>query len=177
LILDYVLRQKIAGTHLTYSLVRQLPVLPPDRYRMDVPWDRAVPDLEEWIRPRVLELTYTANDLAPYARDLGDDGPPFVWDPLRRELLRAELDAAYFHLYGVGRDDTDHILDTFNVLREREQRTSGEYRTKRLILDRYDAMSTAVRSGSPYRSDLDPSPGEGRRHPAEPSLAAPGRAD
>ncbi len=51
------------------------------------------------MRPRVLELTYTAWDLAPFARDLGYDGPPFRYDPERRFHLRCELDAAFFILY------------------------------------------------------------------------------
>ena len=61
----------------------------------------------KWIAIGILELTYTALDMEPFARDLGDDGPPFRWDPERRSLLRAELDAAFFHLYGVrGRTPT-----------------------------------------------------------------------
>ncbi|MFV2127578.1 Eco57I restriction-modification methylase domain-containing protein [Micromonospora sp. LOL_013] len=163
LVTDYAARQKLSGTHLTYAVLRQLPVLPPQRYAERAPWDPDVVDLSEWIRPRALELTYTAHDLAPYARDLGDDGPPFRWDPQRRELIRAELDAAYFHLYGVDRDDVDHIMETFKVVRDKDENAHGEYRTKRLILERYDAMAAAVRTGTPYRCPLDPPPGRGRR--------------
>jgi len=63
--------------------------------------------LREWARQRVLELTYTANDLEGFARDLGDGGTPFRWDEERRFRIRAELDAAFFHLYGIERDDVD----------------------------------------------------------------------
>ncbi|MEE6261176.1 Eco57I restriction-modification methylase domain-containing protein [Plantactinospora sonchi] len=165
LCLDYVLRQKFSGPSLKYFVVKQLPVLPPGQYEMPTQWDPTVRNLEAWIRPRVLELTYTAYDLASYARDLGDDGPPFAWDPQRRELIRAELDAAYFHLYGVDRDDTDYILDTFKVLREREMRIHGEYRTKQLVLASYDAMARAAISPGAYQTRLDPAPGKGPRHP------------
>ena len=58
--------------------------------------------------------------MKPFARDLGDDGRPFRWDPQRRELLRAELDAAFFHLYGMSREDAEYILDTFPILRRKD---------------------------------------------------------
>jgi hypothetical protein len=168
LALDYVARQKLSGTSMGYFIAKQLPVLPPERYDEPVPWDREVASLEGWITPRVLELTYTAYDIAAYARDLGDDGPPFRWDPARREMMRAELDAAYFHLYGIGRDDVAYIMDTFKVVRQKDEQAHGEYRTKRLILDRYDAMADAIRTGKPYQTPLDPPPGHGPRHPAQP---------
>lgn len=38
------------------------------------------------VLPRVLELTYTAWDLEPFAKDCGFDGPPFRWDKERREM-------------------------------------------------------------------------------------------
>lgn len=71
---------------------------------------------------RVLELSYTAWDLLPYARDLGDDRPPFRWNEERRALLRAELDAAYLHLYGLDRGDAEHVIDSFFVVRKNEER-------------------------------------------------------
>ena len=83
LILDYVARQKLSGTTLAYFVLKQLPVLPPTAY--------SVVDLS-FIVPRVLELTYTAHDLTPWARDLGYAGEPFPWDPVRRAILRAELE-------------------------------------------------------------------------------------
>jgi hypothetical protein len=113
---------------------------------------------------RVSELVYTAWDMEPFARDLGDEGPPFVWDEERRGLLRAELDAAYFHLYGVERDDVDYILDTFPIVKRKDIARFGEYRTKRLILEIYDAMTTAIETGDPYQTVFDPPPGQGPRH-------------
>ncbi|MBX6754812.1 MAG: hypothetical protein IRY86_11315 [Thermorudis peleae] len=118
----------------------------------------------EQVRP--LELVYTAWDLAPFARDLGDAGPPFRWDPERRAQLRAELDAAYFLLYGLSRSEVEYVLGTFPVLRQNEERSFGEYRTARLVLSAYDALITAQTLGEPYRSPLQPPPGDDTaRHP------------
>ncbi|WP_462021669.1 hypothetical protein [Kitasatospora cinereorecta] len=127
------------------------------------------------VLPRLLELTYPTNDMRPFALDLGDSGAPFRWDPDRRAVIRAELDALFFHLYGITRDDTAYILDTFNVTRDNDTKAHGEYRTKRLILAEYDRMAAAGltletpltedESGT-YRSTLTPPPGQGSRHSA-----------
>ena len=159
---DYVARQKIGGMHMTYGFLRQLPVLPPTAYTLA--------DLA-FIVLRVLELTYTAWDLAPFAQDIlvevGTETwnrwfphnpvslspplplspSPFKWDEERRALLRAELDAYYARLYGLNEEELRYILDptdvygpdfpgeTFRVLKEKEMRQYGEYRTRRLVLE------------------------------------------
>jgi hypothetical protein len=94
--------------------------------------------------------------MKPFAEDCGDDGPPYIWDPERRFQIQCEIDAAFFHLYGISRDDTAYILDTFPVLARSDERAYGEYRTKRVVLDIYDAMSAAAASGKPYVSPLGP---------------------
>jgi hypothetical protein len=100
----------------------------------------------------VLELVYTANDLKCFADDIGHRGEPFRWDEERRAVLRAELDAYYAKLYGLNREELRYILDpkdvygpdfpgeTFRVLKEKEERRYGEYRTKRLILAAWDRL-------------------------------------
>lgn len=140
---DFVARQKIGGTTLNYFYLKQFPVLPPDRYT-DADF--------AFIVPRVLELTYTAHDLKPWAADLGYDGEPFPWNPEHRAQLRAELDAYYARLYGLTRDELRYILDpadvmgedypseTFRVLKNNEMREFGEYRTRRLVLKAWDEM-------------------------------------
>jgi hypothetical protein len=110
--------------------------------------------------PRVLELTYTAWDLEAFARDCGYDGPPFRWDEDRRFLLRCELDAAFMHLYGLSREDADYVLETFPVVKRRDTDTHGEYRTKREILEVYDALAKAARTGTTYCTRLTPPPGD-----------------
>jgi hypothetical protein len=162
--LDFVARQKVGGTNLNFFIVEQLPLLTLSKLNESPNWntDSSIATL---ISSRTLELTYTAWDLEPFARDLGDDGPPFLWDPERRSLLRAELDAAFFHLYGVSREDTDYILDTFPIVRRKDEERYGEYRTKRLILEIYDSMRKAIDTRVPYDTILDPLPGQGQRHP------------
>ncbi len=149
--LDFIARQKVGGTTLNYFYMKQFPVLPPDRY--------TDADLA-FIVPRVLELTYTAHDIQAWAQDLAaydprpaaDQGRPFGWNPERRALLRAELDAYYASLYGLTRDELRYILDpkdvmgedypseTFRVLKDGEIRTYGEYRTRRLVLEAWDEL-------------------------------------
>ena len=152
---DYGARQKVGGVSLKYFTMRQLPALRPGEYGMSAPWAPSM-RVRDWLLPRVLELTYTAWDLKAFAEDCDDDGPPFIWDPERRFRLRCEIDAAFFYLYGVSRDDTANILDTFPVLARSEEREHGEYRTKRAVLETYDALAAAAAKGMPYDSPLGP---------------------
>jgi len=144
--LDYCARQKVGGTHLKYHVFKQLPVLPPSAYQAPCPWSPGQ-TVGEWLLPRVLGLVYTAWDLAPFARDCGFEGPPFRWDAERRFHLRCELDAAFFHLYGIDRADTEYVLGTFPVTRKNEERDFGEFRTRRVVLEEYERLA-AVRSPS-----------------------------
>lgn len=164
-IFDYAARQKVGGTNASFHIIRQLPVLRPDTYDANTPWQRGMV-LRDWILPRILELTYTAWDLEAFGCDVDYRGPPFRWNGGRRFLLRCELDAAFFHLYGLGRDDADYIMDTFPIVRKNDEKAHNEYRTKCTILEIYDAMATATRSGIPYNTRLDPLPGDPRlAHP------------
>ena len=95
----------------------------------------------ELVRDHVLRLTYTAHDMAPFARDLGYDGPPFTWDEEERRHLRARLDALYFHLYDLGRDDARYVLDTFPIVRREDENAFNSYRTRDLILAYMNALS------------------------------------
>lgn len=143
LTLDFIARQKIPGMNISYFMVEQLPVLSPGQYSSG--------DIE-FIRNRVLELTYTADDLAGWALDLDYHEPPFIYNSERRAILRAELDAYYAHLYGLSRDDLRYILEpadtmgddypseTFRVLKNNELSEFGEYRTQRLVLEAWDKL-------------------------------------
>ena len=152
---DYCARQKVGGVNLPYFTMRQLPALPPEAYAKAAPWAPSI-RVRDWLLPRVLELTYTAWNVREFAEDCGDDDAPFIWDPRRRFQLRCEIDAAFFHLYGISRDDTAYILDTFPVLSRSEEREHGEYRTKRVVLETYDALAAAAARGIPYDSPLGP---------------------
>ena len=164
--LDYAARQKVGGTNLTYGYLKQFPVLPPTTYAQPCAWagnlQSEISHLQ-FLLPRVLELTYTAWDLEPFAVDCGWSGPPFRWDEERRFLLRCELDAAFFHLYGLNRDDTAYILDTFPIVKRKDEaKFHGDYRTKRVILEIYDAMKSTMDSGQPYQTLLNPPPADPR---------------
>ena len=77
------------------------------------------------------------------------------WDPAMRLRLRAELDAAFFLLFEVSREDADHIMDTFTIVKRKDTAAHGTYRTKELILEVYDAMQAAIDTGTSYRSPFD----------------------
>jgi hypothetical protein len=144
LILDFVARTKVSYLTLAQFIFKQLPILTPN-FCTD-------PRLA-FIVPKVLELTYTSHSIAPFARGLGYDGPPFAWDEHRRARLRADLDAFYARAYRLERDELRYILDpadvrgsdypteTFRVLKEKEIRQFGEYRTRRLVLEAWDRMA------------------------------------
>ena len=164
---DFVTRNKQSGSDLTYFVLKQLPILPPETYVGPCAWAAGAGiTLRDWLLPRVLELTYTAWDLEPFARDSGWFDPPFVWDEARRFQLRCELDAAFLHLYGLSRADAAYILDTFPIVRRKDEAAHGTYRTKDTILGFYDQLAEAKRSGVAFTSPLNPPPGELRAcHP------------
>jgi hypothetical protein len=161
---DYVARQKISGAAMKYFLVKQLACPAPDIFDQSAAWHHDE-TLAEWVRLYVLELSYTSWRLKPYAEDLGDNGPPFHWDPQRRALLRADLDAAFLHVYGLNRTEAEHVLDSFPVARKYDERDFGEYRTKRLVLEAYGRMAKAIAEGGNGWCPLtDPPAGSGPRH-------------
>lgn len=159
LILDYVSRQKVGGASLGFFIYRQLPILPPDVYLRPVSWS-GPQSLSDWILPRVLELTYTAWDMKPFAIECGYDGPAFRWESDRRFLLRCELDAAFLHLYGIAQDEATNVLQSFRVINRRDLDKHGRYYTSDTIMAIYDALAEAARSGQSYRTCLDPPPAD-----------------
>lgn len=149
---DYTARQKIGGSHASISFVKQFPVLAPEQINEVMQWQ---------IAKRVAQLCYFNHDLDGWAEEMWDemndtqrgdlpqlgDKRPFIYDPDRRAVLQAELDAIFAHLYGLSTEDLRYILDpedvcgpgcineTFRVLKDNETRQLGEYRTKRLVLE------------------------------------------
>lgn len=202
--LDYVTRQKVAGTHLSWGIFKQLPLLEPERFSSNCSWSSSR-KYSEIIQDIVLELSYNSWDLQSFGLDCEYDGPPFQWKEERRFLLRCELDAAFFHLYlrsdSIGdwrivskqegsrcdespedfaklkqhfptpRDAVHYIMETFPIVKRKDiARTEvkdaqgnviqpGTYITKDTILSIYDEMATAIRTGQPYQSLLNPPPG------------------
>ncbi|VBA52997.1 hypothetical protein LAUMK191_02634 [Mycobacterium attenuatum] len=164
LIFDYIARQKLSGLNMTYTILHQLACPSPREFRSPAPW-RQSQSIETWLTPYILELAYTSYRLQPYAGSLGDDGPPFRWNPERRAQLRADLDAGFLHIYGLDRDEAEHVLDSFFVVRKYDERDFGEYRTKRLVLEAYDRMAAAIANGGKgWKPLADPPAGHGPRH-------------
>ena len=137
MMLDFVTRQKIQGQTLNLYILEQLPVIAPEDYDRRFGGTTA----RELVRDHVLRLTYTAHDMEPFARDLGYDGRPFIWDEEERRHLRARLDALYFHLYGLDREDAAYVLDTFPIVQRQDVGKFGSYRTRDLVLAYMSALA------------------------------------
>jgi len=151
---DFIVRKKVGGSHLNNFILEQLPVIPHTAYTQP---------LIDLIAPRAIELTYTACDLEPFAQDILDEigtdawnqwfpqnpiqnnrPQPFKWNAERRFQLRAELNAIYAHLYGITRDDLDYILGTFPIVKKKEEKKYGTFRTHDLVLEYYDKYQGTI---------------------------------
>ena len=148
-VFDFATRQKVQGQTVNLFMLEQLPVVPTDHYDAVRYGAKTAAEIA---REAVLELTYTACDMAPFATHLGhlhDNGnarPPFPWDDERRLDLRAKLDALYFMLYGIeDRDDVRYIYSTFPIVERQERRRYGRYRSRDLCL----AWMSALTAGQP----------------------------
>jgi hypothetical protein len=161
LVVDYAVRQK--SSRMTLFVMKQLPVPAPPGLWTPCPWGSGT--LLDFVTPRVVELSFTAQDMSPLAEDCGMPGAPFRWESSRRAVIRAELDALFFHLYGLDRSDSEWILESFSVLRKYEEKLPekggcGEFRTRRLVLERFDDMLKSIASQQPYVTPLEIPPGD-----------------
>ncbi|MGE0219268.1 Eco57I restriction-modification methylase domain-containing protein [Mycolicibacterium sp.] len=134
-IVDYCARQKLGGQNMTFLTVAQLPIVPPVTFDQGQPWHDTL--FRAWVHRRSRLIADFNHALAT------------------RECVRAELDAAFFHLYGIERDDVDYIMETFPIVKRKDIAAHGEYRTKRMILEIYDAMAEAEATGLSYESPFD----------------------
>ena len=153
IICDYVARRKIQSRHLNKYILEQLPVVPPRVFKKTRFGPKTAAEI---VREAVLELTYTAHDMAPFARDLGyvDEAgvvkPPFRWDEERRLRLRAKLDAIFFYLYGVtDRDDVRYVYSTFPIVERQETNEYGRFRSRDLCLAYLNALSAGRPDAEP----------------------------
>lgn len=154
---DYVLRQFLSQPSIPQGTFGQVPILQPEAFAR---LDELVGDGRAWIVDRVSLLVGSGVEMHGYLRELGKgDHLPVRWDLRRRSEARIELDAVMFHLFGLPRDDVDYILDTFPIVKRKDEAAFGSYRTKELILEVFDAMQAAIDAGAPYRSAAD-----GRHH-------------
>jgi hypothetical protein len=143
-VLDFVARSKIQSANANWYIVEQLPVLSPAAY------DQKFGDVtaREIVARDVLALSYTAYDLAAYARAMGFVEKdlqlklPIIWNDDDRNQRRARLDALYFHLYGMSIEDAEYILSTFPIIRRQDEAAHGSFLTRDLIIHHMNALAS-----------------------------------
>lgn len=128
---DFFARMRIGGTHVTNQVILQSPF--PSYWTIKEETRRK-------IEINSLRLSYIGAELELFAQSTGYETSP-SWENAERTLLRAELDALFFHLYKINFEDVNYILEQFPVLKSKEEREFGEYRTKRLVLEEYDRLA------------------------------------
>jgi len=138
-VFDFIVRQKLHGQTLNLFIIEQLPMIPPKVFLGKL----GKTTIADFIKEHVLHLTYTAWDMEPFAKDMGYDGEPFVWDEEDRRHRKAKLDALFFNLYGIGEDDASYILSTFPIIQKQDEKEFGCYLTRDLIL----AYMRALKAG------------------------------
>ena len=206
-VFDFVARQKISGASLPYFTMKQATVLSPDAYsNADLAF--LVPrmlellytgeDLRDFARDCAWEgppfrwdderrfLLRCELDAAFFHQYLpaeanGDWRPALQSDGSPRDETPEELADLKRH-FPTPRDAVAYIMDTFPGVRREDEANHGEYRTKRTILEIYDAMQAAIATNEPYRTRLDSPPADPScRHPplttAPPALPLPGLAE
>jgi len=167
LLVEFFLRQRMQGLHLTWHLLAQVPT--PSRATVSAacPWD-AGQSLLSWFSNRATELSVTSRALVSFAVDLGLAARPFLYNEERRFLLRAEIDAAFFVLAGFSMGETAFVFDFLEKVKNRDEQQFGKYRSKAEVLDLASKLAEAARSHTVYQSHLDPPP-------ADPRVAHPDR--
>ena len=131
IVFDFVVRQKLYGTSLTLHVLEQLPVVPPDGFHIRIGSTTAA----KIIRAAVLELTYTAWDLAAFARDLGHGGRPLSGILSAVSICVQDLTPCFFLLYGITDEEEIHyIYSTFPVMQRQELALYGDHRSVKVCL-------------------------------------------
>jgi hypothetical protein len=125
---DFVARLKAGGSNLNFFIIYQLPMHTPSTMEQRAPWADA--ELGSWVENRVKMLSDVLGSAEP--------------QDSRRKEIRCELDAAFFHIYGISRHDVEYVMDTFPIIKRKDEQHYGEYLTKRLILEEYDRMSAQI---------------------------------
>jgi len=128
-VMDFVIHQKVQSTHINWYILEQLPFISPDVFEPKIGGQK----IADFIREQVLHLTYTAVDMRPFAIDMGYNGEPFIWDSDDRRHRMARLDALFFHLYQLDKNDASYILEQFPIVRANDEKIFGHYLTSKLI--------------------------------------------
>ncbi|MEW6413446.1 MAG: DNA methyltransferase [Candidatus Zixiibacteriota bacterium] len=142
--LDFCARQKVGAVTLNFFIVEQLPIFSPDFYNARCRWEQST-QLVTWISERVLKLSCTSNDVISLAESAGFNPPVHKWKPEERAEIMAELDAAYFILYEIEREDVEYILSTFSGINSDGGSIFESKNTTDLILKYYDDFTAKMR--------------------------------
>ena len=154
--MDFLIRKKIA-LKVSYTVLDSMPF-------PRLPVDHPVIDR---LGRLALRLTCTAPEMTGYWNAMvrfgwcppvsNDATPPGFCDEDSREQARAEIDAIVARdIFGLSHDDLADVLDTFPGVRRREEKVHKEFRTRRLILECYDAMAKAAANHESYQTRLGP---------------------
>ena len=140
-VLDYVLRQKMGGTHLNAFILKQLPApSPPDFSSINIVLDGKAVRADSFIIEKILKLVWTSHSLDTLGKELGLSNGPFGWNVEERRKMRAEVDALIAKIYGVSREELSHMLDSFRILKDKDTVEFGRFRTKEDTLTMYDHL-------------------------------------
>jgi hypothetical protein len=134
-VFDYAMRNALSQPSVPQCTVEQLPVPTPAMLRSS--------GLQRTVVKSALALSWCSKDLDELGRELGGEGH-VGWDDAQRDQLRTHLDAVAFHLYGIERADVECILESFPIVRRKDEAVYGEYRTKRVILEAYDTLAAGL---------------------------------
>ncbi|MEC9357549.1 MAG: N-6 DNA methylase [Pseudomonadota bacterium] len=163
LCMDFLVRKKIALT-MSYTVMDSLP--------FPRGW-HTIPDAPR-ICERVFRLACAGDEMNDFRKTFHEQYPSSrqlhpCEEPDERAQLMAEINVLVARsLFGLTRDQMRYILDptdvvgedcgveTFRALRNGEMRQHGEYRTRRLVLEAWDALDVGrptvapARRASPY---------------------------
>jgi hypothetical protein len=140
--MDWLARCRLSAPTMSYTLLNSLPF----------PRPATSDEVVQRVAPIVLRLVCTTPEMTPFWNQMARLG--FVdsvtentiprlalTTPDTRAIARAELDAfVAVKVFGLTRQELSEQLDTFDVLRRRQEKAHGEFRTKRLILEALEGL-------------------------------------
>lgn len=141
LCMDFLVRKKISLT-MSLTVVDSLPF---PRLEKSQPTTRRLVDI-------ALRLCCTGPEMAGYWNTMAHDGwceqvppdsiPPGICTEASRAQARASVDAIVARdVYGIDRQELAFIIDAFDPLRRHEERSCGEFVTRRLVLEAFDSLA------------------------------------
>lgn len=166
MIFDYVARQKVGGANLRQFTMKQLPFPTPEDFERLAPWDRTK-SVSEWLIPRLGELICVTDEFRSFADQLNLQERIFPFDVKRRVHLRAEVDAAMLHIYGIGREESEHIVEAHQTVSQNEPDLQDDSAISSNVMSIYDALQRAIDFSSSVDTLITPPPGKGSPSHAE----------